>query len=138
MRFLHPLTVRYADTDAQGRVFFANYLTFFDEAATGYLHAIGISPSRLAELGLDLAYVDARCSYRGSARFEDRLQIGCRFESIGETSIEALFEVFNGPERTPIATGRCVVVMVDAVNFEKRRVPDALRQAVERFEGGEA
>ena len=40
-RYALPLTVRYADTDAQGHVFFANYLTYADEGLTGYLAEIG-------------------------------------------------------------------------------------------------
>lgn len=136
MRFAESLRVRFADTDAQGHVFFANYLTFFDEAMTGYLHAIGVPPDRLTALGVDPVYVDAQCSYAGSARFGDTLHIGCRFEDFGHTSFKAVFEVRVDPTEAPIVTGRCVVVMVDRDKV-KAPVPQALRDAVAAFEGGD-
>ena len=58
MRFHQSIPVRYADTDAQGHVFFANYLTFFDEAVTGYCDTIGFGYDAIRAAGADFVYVD--------------------------------------------------------------------------------
>ena len=135
MKFQHPLSVRYADTDAQGHVFFANYFTFFDEAMTGYLHAVGLSPTALADLGVDFVYVDAQCQYKGSTYFEDALRIGCRFADFGRTSVTARFEIFSGQTAAPVAMGRLVFVCVSREGRGKVAVPQGLIDAVAGYEG---
>ena len=39
----YNLKVYYEDTDAQGVVYYANYLKFFERARTEYLRAVGLS-----------------------------------------------------------------------------------------------
>jgi acyl-CoA thioester hydrolase len=131
-RFVHEIPVRFADTDAQGRVFFANYFTYFDEAMTGYLHAIGFPPSRAAEAGVDFVYVDAQCSYGGAAAFEDRVLVQFSVTRMGTTSLHAKVEARVGDE--PIASGALVYVVVSAEDHQKTAIPQDLRHAVERFE----
>ena len=38
----HTIRVRYAETDAMGVVYYANYLTYFEVARVEYLRAAGI------------------------------------------------------------------------------------------------
>ena len=130
--FVHDIVVRYADTDAQGHVFFANYFTYFDEAMTGYLHAIDYPPARMAEEGMDFMYVDAHCSYRAGAVFEDRVSLGFGVTKLGNTSISAALEA--RVDGVLIATGELVWVCVDAANRTKMTIPEDLRVAIQRFE----
>jgi len=129
------LVVRYADTDAQGHVYFANYLTYFDEAFTGYLHAIGYPPTRMLEDGVDVVYRDAHCEYLGSCRFEDRLRIGVWAERIGTTSFTLGYVIHEGEPAEVVAKGRLTNVCVDHEAMTKVEVPEAFRRAVEAFEG---
>jgi acyl-CoA thioester hydrolase len=130
-RYWFELPVRYADTDAQGHVYFANYLTFFDEAFTGYLHAIGCAPKALLAAGVDVVYRDAQCEYLGRSRFEDRLAIGVRMERIGSTSFTTAYVARIGDAL--VARGRLTNVCVDARSMNKVAVPDMLRDAVARY-----
>jgi len=132
-RFVHEIPVRFADTDAQGRVFFANYFTYFDEAMTGYLHAIGFPPARAAEMGVDFVYVDAQCSYRGAAAFEDRVHVQFSVTRVGTTSFSAEVEARVGDSL--IVSGALVYVVVSVEGHQKTAVPEALRRAIEAFEG---
>lgn len=134
-RYQFPLQVRYADTDAQGHVFFGNYLTYLDEASGGYFRAIGFSWQRMQELGLDIFYVDAGCQYKGSATFEDLLHIHTRMARIGNTSFTIEGVIYKAGEETPIASGHITAVMVNPQTRRPVRVPDELRQAVAAFEG---
>lgn len=131
-RYWFELPVRYADTDAQGHVYFANYLTFMDEAVTGYLHAIGCPPASLVEQGVDVVYVDAQSNYHGSSYFEDRLRIGVTIARFGRTSFTALCKVQKGDE--VITRGRLTSVCIDPKRRVKVPVPDRLRDAVARYE----
>ena len=46
-----PIKVYYEDTDAQGVVYYANYLKFFERARTEYLREIGYEQKDLMEQG---------------------------------------------------------------------------------------
>ena len=52
-KFFTPVRVRYADTDAQGHVFFSNYLIYFDQGLTDYLKAIGYGYDAMLDDGFD-------------------------------------------------------------------------------------
>jgi acyl-CoA thioester hydrolase len=133
--FAHRLRVRYADTDAQGVVFFANYLTFFDEAMTHYVEWLGIPWSRLEEeWGIDTVYVDARCQYRAPCRFPDELQIRAGVGRLGRSSVTLQFEIVTGDDPSPRAQGQLVVVCVGAGTHRSTPWPEPLRAAFERGE----
>lgn len=134
-RYFFPIQVRYADTDAQGHVFFANYFTYFDEAAGGYFRAVGFPWEALPAMGLDIFYVDAQCQYKGSARYGERLRVYARAERVGTTSLTIGCRITPEGDEATIAEGRITAVIVDPQTRRPARVPDALRQAIAAFEG---
>lgn len=134
-RFSHHLAVRFADTDAQGHVFFANYLTFFDETLTQYMRAIGCPWQRMIELGVDIVYAESRCSHRGRSFFEDQLRIEGRISQIGTSSVVSRYRVYR-EETSLVAEGQLVSVCINRETKLKTPCPPELRAAVERYEGG--
>ena len=46
-----PITIYYEDTDAQGVVYYANYLRYFERARTEYLREIGHGQKKLMDKG---------------------------------------------------------------------------------------
>lgn len=133
--FFHPLHVRYADTDAQGHVFFANYLTYADEGLTWWLHHIGLPYSRLEELALDFVFADAQCTYRDRARFNELLHVHCGPERVGRTSLTHRFEVVRVSDDTLLAEGTLVQVCVGRPEGRPTPLPDELRAAISASEG---
>ena len=130
MGFFHEIDVRYADTDAQGHVFFANYLTFFDEAMTFYLKNRGVDAAQLEDEGIGFVYADVQCRWRGSgARFGERLRVHCALQAVGNTSVTFACAV-DGPDARRICEGTVVVVCVDPKTKTKVRAPDAFREWV--------
>jgi acyl-CoA thioester hydrolase len=134
-KFHHPLRVRYNETDAQGHVFFGNYLNFFDIGLLEYTRAIGYTYADMVASGVDMFYVEANCRYRGRAYFDDLLHVHARIGHIGNTSFAFEFAICKQPADILIATGKIVAVAVDAKTEQPVRVPDVLREAVARFEG---
>lgn len=128
MAFEHPMQVRFADTDAQGHVYFANYLTFCDEALAAYMRHLGCPWQGLVEAGVDMLYRNATCEYRGSARFEDIIRIEPTISKIGTTSVTSRY-VLRGPGGIVIATAELTSVCIDVATREPTRVPDRLRSA---------
>lgn len=131
MDYYLPIQVRFADTDAQGHVFFGTYLTYFDEAVSGLLRALGFSYASLKADGVEMVYAHAECDYLASAVFEETLHVYARVTRIGETSITIECEARRATSGEAVARGRLVNVVVDARRV-KTRVPENLRQAVAR------
>lgn len=134
--FRHSLQVRHADTDAQGHVFFGNYLVYFDEALGAYLHSIGLAWDELVAAGLDFVYVSSQCSFKASARAGDSLETYARVARIGNSSLTAEFQTLRAESGQMLAEGQLTAVLVDIADRRPARVPDEFRRAIERFETG--
>jgi acyl-CoA thioester hydrolase len=134
-KFHYPLRVRYVETDAQARVFFGNYLTYFDVAVTEYLRAIGFTYKDMLHADMDMFYVEASCQYKGASQFDDLLHVHARISHIGKTSFTFEFEIYTQPDDKLITTGQIIAVAVDQKTEKPMRVPDAFRHAVIEFEG---
>lgn len=134
-RFCYPLRVRYVETDAQQRVFFSNYLVYFDIALTEYMRTLGYTYQDMVASGVDMFYIEASCHYKGPARFDDLLHVHACIGHIGNTSFTFELAIYKQPTDELITTGKIVAVAVDAKTGRPVRVPDELREAVTRFEG---
>jgi len=90
--FFHPLRVRWNECDMQGIVFNVNYPLYFDIGIWEYTRALGFEKDAAPE------FVTARieCDFRGSARFDDELQIGVRCAALGRKSCQMAFAAFRG------------------------------------------
>ena len=135
MTDLYPFStiikVRFNETDAQGHVNFAQYLNYFDVALTEYLRSMGFSYQRMLGEDMDMLYVDSHASYHAPAHFEDELHIHCRAGKVGNSSVRFDFQIFNETKDRLTAKGEITVVMADRKTFQKMRVPDHFRQALE-------
>lgn len=136
-KFYYPLRVRYMETDAQGHVFFGNYLTYFDIGLLEYTRAVEYSYQDMLDSGVDMFYVESTCQYKGRAYFDDLLHVHTRIGHIGNTSFTFEFAIYKQAADELIATGKIVAVAVDPETAQPVRVPDELREAVARFEGVE-
>ena len=134
-RYYFSIPVRYADTDAQTHVFFANYFTYLDEAYMGYLAEVGFSWDELAELNLETYYVSADCQFLGRAFYGDMLQVHTAFSKLGNSSLVAEMTVVNSSSNEVVAKGHLTSVMIDSTTEKSTRIPDAFREAVERYQG---
>lgn len=133
LRFFTPIRVRYADIDGQRRVYCANYLTYFDIALTDYFAAIGCSYECMLADGIDFYYVEALTQFTDGARFDEELRVHLAIERFGHSSFTARVRI-DAADGRPINRGHLVGVTVDRVSGRPVRVPDALRQAVARYE----
>jgi len=124
--------VRYAETDAQGIVFYGEYLTFMDETFSAYLEAVGFPYSSFEERGWEVHVVNADIDYHAFAEFPDELVNGMRVSAIRRSSIEFDW-VCRHRDGERVASGSVTHVAVDG-NGETVRVPDGFREAVVEFQ----
>ncbi|MGO4107983.1 acyl-CoA thioesterase [Paenibacillus sp. YAF4_2] len=76
--FLHPLRVRYQETDQMGVVFHGNYITWFEIGRTELIRSAGYDYKSIEQQGLLLPVVDLQCRYELPARYDDTLLICTR------------------------------------------------------------
>jgi len=126
--------VRFEETDLQGVVFYGNYVTFQDEAASAYFRAIGYSYDGMAAAGWDIHVVNVDLDYRGQASFQDELEHGFRVATLGESSMTSEYAARRASDGELLAEGTVTHVAVDATTGEPIRVPDEFRAAVADFQ----
>ena len=125
-------TVRFAETDAQGIVFYGNYATYQDETFTEFMEAIGYPYDEIEDAGWDVHVVNLELNYRRPAEFRDRLTNAMRVTAIEESSIEFAYECRN-EDGEVLVEGTVVHVAVDE-SGSPTRVPDEFREAVVEFQ----
>lgn len=134
-RHHEPLRVRWAEIDAQGIVFNGHYLTYMDTAVSGYWRALAMPYAEtMKSLGGDLYVRRAMLDYRGSARYDDRLDIGIRVREFGNSSMKVDGAVFHGEQL--LVQAEMVYVFADPATQSPLPVPDALRGLIHDFEAG--
>ena len=69
------IRVYYEDTDCGNVVYYANYLRFMERSRTEYLRERGIDLLTWHKKGIMFVAVEAKVKYRGSARYNDLLEV---------------------------------------------------------------
>lgn len=96
MPFSYPRTARFADTDAAGIVFFANYLAFCHEAYEESLAAAGIPIAAFfRDTGVIVPIAKSEAEYLRPIGPGDRLRITVTPELLSETSFATRYEIFK-------------------------------------------
>jgi len=140
-RYRRPIEVRFADTDAQGHVNNAAYLSYCEMARAGYHETVTGRPLPLgihgAEEGIILA--DMRIAFRSPAFFGETLTIEARVEGIGRSSFTMVFRITAADSRYGrarlIAAASGVEVSYDYSAEHSIAVPADLIAAMEAYEG---
>lgn len=130
---VHPIRVRWAETDAHRVVFNPQYFVYFDVAYTEYMRALGVPfPDGLASMRVDMLAVNATANFRSSARYDDEIEVGARVARVGRTSLRYDFAIWRGGEA--LVDGSVTYVVVDLEQRTPRAVPERLLERVEAFE----
>ncbi len=117
------IRVRYQETDAQGRLHHANYLTYFEMGRTELLRAAGYEYRRIEEEGWMLVVSEITCKYYLPASYDDLLRLRTTLVEARGARCVNKYEVFRGEEL--LAEGESVLA---CINREGRvtRLPKAL------------
>ena len=133
--FSLPVVPRYAEVDQQGVVFNGHYLTWFDEACTGFLDHLGVTYPGLIATGHDIQVVHSEIDYLAGVRWRDAVRVAVACERIGTTSFTLRFSVLRradsteAPDEQLAIRGQNVYVVVSTDDWAKRPIPDVLREA---------
>jgi acyl-CoA thioester hydrolase len=133
--FFFPFRIRYAETDAQGIVFYGNYLIFFDTAIYEYFRALPFDFDRhVKDTGADFHTFHVSMDFHAPARFDDHIEAGVRTRAIGRTSLTFEVGIFAGQSSQNLVTGRLVWVNTDQASHRSVPLPDELIHRIRDFE----
>lgn len=128
MAYVHPWHVRYYEVDQQGVVFNGWYLSWFDEALTGFIRHQGLSNAQMEEEDIDYMLVRSEIDWHAGVRYDDEISIAVEPSRIGNTSFDVRFSVLRDGEVTCTAT--IVYVSISRSGSGKQPVPDPLRKVL--------
>ena len=127
---------RYAEVDQQGVVFNGHYLTWFDEACTGFLDHLGVTYPGLIDSGHDIQVVHSEIDFLAPVRWRDSVRVAVACQRIGSTSFTLGFSVLRQnaevAEQTAVR-GHNVYVVVSSEDWAKRAIPGLLRDALQEY-----
>lgn len=131
-KFYYPIRMYYEDTDAEGIVYYANYLKFAERARTEYLRHEGFEQVENLVGVEKFAFVvrKVEAEYLKPSRLDDLIEVTCKIEEIKGASIICHQEVIcNGEIRVKM---KITAVYISLVKMRPMRVPEYM---VKRFLG---
>lgn len=121
-----PIRVYFEDTDAQGVVYFANYLKFMERARTEYLRALGVEQDELMEtLRIGFTLTDSEAKFIRPARYNDELSVRSRLIRCTRVRLELEQAVWRRDGEL-LCSGRCRAACVNLDTFRPQRIPPDL------------
>jgi acyl-CoA thioester hydrolase len=131
-KFANDITVRFAETDAQGIAHHAAYLVWFETTRIEYLRRFRGGYLSLREEGVDALTLEVFARYVAAARFDDRLTVRARCSDVRGARFRFDYAVERDGE--PIAEGWTTHGCVSAGDHRPTRVPTWLADAIAEAE----
>ena len=129
--FFHPFRVRYSEIDAQGIVFNAHYLTYFDTTLSEYFRALGYDQFADArESGIDFHIVRSVIEYKAPVRLDWEIDVGARVARIGSSSLTFELAIFLKGANDVLVTGEIVWVNTDQKTHRPVPIAQSIRDLI--------
>jgi 1,4-dihydroxy-2-naphthoyl-CoA hydrolase len=128
MPFAYPRTVHFADTDAAGVVFFANYLAICHEAYEESLSAAGIDlKSFFADNGVVIPVAKSEAEFLRPLACGAKLAVSVQPKALSENSYEIRYEITRlGAPAKCAARIRTEHVCIDSATRARKPFPTVL------------
>ena len=123
MERVATVRVLFADTDAMGVVYYANYLKWFEAGRVELMRRLGMAYRELTGIGVHLPVTEAAVRYLSPARYDDLLAIHAEIRGCKRASIAFGYRI-EREDGTPLADGSTVHAFTDA-DGKVMRVPEA-------------
>jgi acyl-CoA thioester hydrolase len=130
--FSTEISVRFAETDAQGVVHHAVYLVWFEQTRIDYLARFDGGYPALQAQGIEALTLETYVRHLLPARFPDRLHVNCRCLDLRGSRFKYEYAVERGDQL--LAEGWTTHACVDARSFRPTRVPAWLAEAITKAE----
>ena len=127
MTFVHRIRTRYGEVDAQGVVFNAHWLAYFDDAMTQFFDHLGYPPKEtfVGHVEFDFQLVHAEIDWKGPAGFDDLIEIAVRPVRLGSSSFD-LRQTATVEGRTA-CEATITYVSIEPGGLASRPIPEPVR-----------
>ena len=123
-----PVSVRYAETDQMGIVYYANYLVWFEVGRVAWCKAKGFHYAEMEAKEKRLMVVaEAGCRYKSPAHFGEEIFVRTSLGKATDRVIRYRYEVRAKETGQLLATGETAHVVRDT-EFRPARLPDSYRE----------
>jgi acyl-CoA thioester hydrolase len=133
-RFSTDVSVRFAETDAQGIAHNAAYLVWFEVGRVAYLARFRGGYRGIQDEGYEALTTEAHVRYLAPARFADELRLHLRCVGVRGARFRFEYAVENVAGGPLVADGWTAHAVVDAGTFRPTRMPAWLAEAIARAE----
>ena len=132
--FAWPVRVYYEDTDAQGRVYFANYFKFMERARTEWLRNLGVEQDVLLhEERRFFVVVDTQADFLIPANFNDELMVTVGLLKVARASFLIEQEIYRTDVKNELlCRGTTRAAFLNADTLKPAKVPAAIFEDPEK------
>jgi len=130
LKFSFRFRVRYSEIDAQGIVFNAHYLTYFDTSITEFLRSVGLDfgGQDVATLEYDYHLVKSVVEYHAPIYFDEFINVFVGVARIGNSSLTFHLFVYGDDDKQPRTSGEIIWVYANRKTGKSVTVPDDIRE----------
>jgi acyl-CoA thioester hydrolase len=125
------LRVRYAETDAMGVVYHANYFVWFEVGRGDWFRAFGQDYGEWETLGYFLPVSEAHARFHAPARYADTIAVRTWIEEARSRSVTLGYEVLDADSQKRLASGTTKHVCMDSEG-QACRLPGDMQELLER------
>ena len=131
--FNFPIKVYYEDTDAEGVVYYANYLKFIERARTEMINACDTS-LKILHKDHDSRFIVKICNldFIKSAHLEDVLEVKTSLKKISNASFALDQNIFHN--ELLILKAEVVIVCINR-DYKPSKIPDFLKRKIQLLIG---
>ncbi|MDG2502503.1 MAG: thioesterase family protein [Porticoccaceae bacterium] len=128
--FSEIVKVRYSDLDAQGHLYFANYLVFGDEVLGAYMEQLGLSIMDPLNAPCLIFTVNIHCDYLNEIAGDSAIAVYAGYGRLGKCSADAVFELYDNSDGVLLAKGGLTQVFVDPKTRQSMPIPAFYRENI--------
>ena len=109
-----------------GMAYYENYFVWFEVGRCDLLRSLGHTYRDLESDGILLPVIEAHCTFRDSARYDDELEIVTTGSLVSPVRVQFEYDVSRRADGTPLATGQTVHAAVNT-SGQPHRLPDKIQ-----------
>ncbi|MFK7975738.1 MAG: acyl-CoA thioesterase [Halioglobus sp.] len=128
--FKELIRVRFSDMDAQGHLYFANYMVYADEVLGFYMEELGLGAMNPQKAPCLIFTVNIQCEYASEIGANGDVRVEVGYARLGNSSADAVFALYNNANDELLAKGGLTQVFVDPETRKSMPIPPFFRQGI--------
>jgi len=96
---------RYEETDQMGVIYHGNYITWFEQARSGYFRALGYPYKQLEDEGYWIPVIEVGCKYIAPAKYDEEVYVKTSIEMFKGVRIQLRYEVYDASNDNLLVEG---------------------------------